>query len=61
MTPPRFETWFMEGRLVPDVHYVALAEDYSDLEAKLAEFGFAPFSPGFRGGAHRPPARHSLR
>jgi len=33
--PPEFETWFMEGALVPDVHYVAVAPDYSDLDEKL--------------------------
>jgi len=35
MTRPKFETWFMEGALVPGYHYVALADDYSDLEEKV--------------------------
>jgi len=35
MTRPRYETWFMEGRLVADYHYVAINEDFSDLEEKL--------------------------
>ena len=35
MPPPKFESWFMEGLLKPDVHYVALKEDCSDLEKKL--------------------------
>jgi hypothetical protein len=35
MTPPKHESWFMEGQLVPGRHYVALAEDYSDLPAKI--------------------------
>lgn len=35
MPAPRFETWFMEGRLRPGVHYVQLADDFSDLEAKV--------------------------
>ena len=35
MTRPRFETWFMEGALVPGHHYVALADDYSDLDEKI--------------------------
>lgn len=35
MTRPRFETWFMEGTLKPDFHYVLLRDDYSDLDEKL--------------------------
>lgn len=35
MTTPEYETWFMEGRLIPDHHYVHLQPDYSDLEEKL--------------------------
>lgn len=35
MPPPRYETWFMEGTLEPYVHYVPLADDCSDLEAKM--------------------------
>jgi hypothetical protein len=35
MTRPRYETWFMEGTLVPGYHYVELADDYSDLEEKI--------------------------
>lgn len=35
MTRPRFETWFMEGRLIPNHHYVLLRDDYSDLEEKV--------------------------
>ncbi len=35
MTRPRFETWFMEGRLVAGRHYVQLRDDYSDLDDKL--------------------------
>ncbi|WP_192035746.1 glycosyl transferase family 90 [Halomonas sp. YLGW01] len=42
MTRPRFETWFMEGRLIPGHHYVELAEDYSDLEEKLAHYRAHP-------------------
>ena len=30
-----FETWFMEGRLEPGVHFVEVAPDYSDLPEKL--------------------------
>lgn len=35
MPIPKYETWFMEGLLVPDYHYIAIADDYSDLEEKL--------------------------
>lgn len=31
MRRPRFETWFMEGTLVPGYHYVQLRDDHSDL------------------------------
>ena len=35
MRRPRFETWFMEGSLVPGYHYVELADDHSDLPEKV--------------------------
>lgn len=35
MVKPKFETWFMEGLLVPGYHYVELKNDYSDLEEKV--------------------------
>lgn len=35
MTKPKYETWFMEGKLKAGVHYVELKEDYSDLEEKI--------------------------
>ncbi|ANI88123.1 lipopolysaccharide biosynthesis protein [Arachidicoccus ginsenosidimutans] len=35
MPKPKFETWFMEGMLVPDKHYVLINDDFSDLEEKL--------------------------
>ena len=38
MPPPRNESWFMEGRLIPGRHYVALAEDFSDLEDQIAYY-----------------------
>lgn len=34
MNRPRFETWFMEGRLQPGVHYVEVREDFADLLEK---------------------------
>lgn len=35
MTTPKFETWFMEGLLQPNVHYVHLQDDYADFDEKL--------------------------
>ena len=35
MPKPKFETWFMEGTLVPGVHYVEIADDFSDLDEKI--------------------------
>jgi len=35
MVAPKYETWFMEGKLIPNYHYVLLKDDYSDLEEKI--------------------------
>jgi hypothetical protein len=35
MPKPKYETWFMEGRLIPDHHYIQINDDYTDLEEKL--------------------------
>lgn len=35
MKKPKYETWFMQGKLVPDYHYVLLKDDYSDLPEKI--------------------------
>jgi hypothetical protein len=35
MPKPKFETWFMEGRLIPDFHYVEIKDDYSDLIERM--------------------------
>ncbi|EGU32017.1 putative lipopolysaccharide A protein [Vibrio ichthyoenteri ATCC 700023] len=35
MVKPKFETWFMEGTLIPGFHYVELKDDYSDLNEKI--------------------------
>ena len=29
------ETWFMEGKLIPNYHYIEVKEDFSDLEERL--------------------------
>ena len=35
MPKPRYETWFMEGRLQANFHYVELKDDFSDLAEKI--------------------------
>ena len=35
MPKPTYETWFMEGTLIPNYHYVCIKDDYSDLEERL--------------------------
>lgn len=37
MPKGRYETWFMEGGLIPDHHFVEVRPDFSDLEDKIAE------------------------
>lgn len=37
MPRPTRETWFMEGRLIPDHHYVKVKDDFSDLDERLRE------------------------
>ena len=38
MPTPKYETWFMEGTLKPDFHYIHIKDDYSDLNEKLAYY-----------------------
>lgn len=38
MPKPKFETWFMEGTLIPGFHYVEIKDDFSDLDEKLAYY-----------------------
>lgn len=35
MPRPTYETWFMEGTLLPDYHYIEIRPDFADLEEKL--------------------------
>lgn len=35
MPKPKYETWFMEGLLIPDFHYVEIKDDYSDLIERM--------------------------
>jgi len=38
MPKPTCETWFMEGRLIANYHYIAIKEDFSDLEERLTYY-----------------------
>lgn len=38
MPRPTCETWFMEGQLVPDYHYIEVKPDFSDLQERLAYY-----------------------
>lgn len=38
MPRPRFETWFMEGRLEPGRHYALLRDDLADLAEKVDHY-----------------------
>jgi hypothetical protein len=35
MPRPTCETWFMEGELIPNYHYIEIREDYSDLIERI--------------------------
>lgn len=35
MPYPKYETWYMEGTLIPNYHYVLIKDDYSDLEERM--------------------------
>ena len=35
MPKPKYETWFMEGSLKPDFHYIKINDDFSDAEEKI--------------------------
>ncbi len=38
MPRPKFETWFMEGRLIAGHHYVEVRDDLADLEEKIVHY-----------------------
>lgn len=42
MPKPSVESWFQEGLLIPNVHFVAIKEDYSDLIDKIEWFLLHP-------------------
>lgn len=38
MPRPKYETWFMEGKLIPNVHYIEVKEDFSDLIERVTYY-----------------------
>lgn len=38
MPRPTYETWFMEGTLIPNYHYIEIKKDYSDLKERLNHY-----------------------
>lgn len=42
MRRPRYETWFMEGRLRGGEHYIELDDDFSDLDEKIRHYLLRP-------------------
>lgn len=42
MPRPKFETWFMEGQLIPNYHYIEIQSDYSDLIERIEYYEAHP-------------------
>ena len=42
MPRPTTETWFMEGTLIPNYHYIEVKDDLSDIEEKLNYYSSHP-------------------
>lgn len=42
MPKPKYETWYMEGKLIPNYHYIEIADDYHDLIDKVAYYETHP-------------------
>jgi len=42
MPRPVYETWFMEGTLIPDYHYIEVKSDFSDLKKKTDYYAAHP-------------------
>lgn len=38
MPRPTCETWFMEGKLIPNFHYIEIKPDFSDLEERIGYY-----------------------
>lgn len=47
MRRPRYETWFMEGSLIPGFHYVEVKDDYSDIDDKVEHYINNPCEANF--------------
>ncbi len=46
MPRPKYETWFMEGRLIPNHHYICIKDDYTDLHQQLEYYISHPQKAG---------------
>ena len=42
MPKPSCETWFMEGTLIPNYHYIEIKQDFSDLEERINYYNEHP-------------------
>ena len=42
MPEPTMESWFMEGKLIPDYHYICVKPDFSDLIEKTSYYAAHP-------------------
>ncbi|WP_163556808.1 glycosyl transferase family 90 [Helicobacter suis] len=42
MPAPKFESFFLESQLIPNVHYILIKDDYSDVQAQLKFFSTRP-------------------
>ncbi len=42
MPKPTCETWFMEGKLIPNYHYIEIRDDYSDLLERITYYETHP-------------------
>ncbi len=42
MPKPKYETWFMEGTLIPNYHFIEIMDDYSDVEEKMEYYSKHP-------------------
>jgi hypothetical protein len=42
MPRPTCETWFMEGTLIPNYHYIEIKPDFSDLKKRLNYYNHHP-------------------
>lgn len=44
MPKPKYETWFMEGTLIPNYHYILVKDDFSDLIQKVSYYHENPIA-----------------